>query len=431
VSSGETPGNGGPTGAGDDSTATAADQRPPSRGPGSDRPGFKGYADALRRRLRSGEVGPVPAAFGLVVIWAVFQLLNSNFLSPRNLSYLSVDIVGTGLIAVGIVFVMLLGELDLSVGSVSGLAAAVFAVLNVNQGLPEWLAVLAAVLSGAAVGAVHGLVFARIGVHAFVVTLAGLLAWQGLALYILGPSNPISIDDTGLLAGLTNYYFTHAAVAYGVAALGVAAFLSAEYRDSRRRRAAEVPYRPLHEIWVRAGALALVAFTAAWVLNEFRGLPLALLIFLVLVAGLDYVLRRTSYGRKVFAVGGGAEAARRAGVNVVWVRVSVLVISGVMAAIGGLFLASRTTLVSESPGTGILLLDAVAAAVIGGTSLYGGRGTTWSALLGILVIQSIASGMALTDTPVAVQFMIIGGVLLAAVIVDSLLRRSQEAHGRA
>jgi D-xylose transport system permease protein len=182
---------------------------------------------------------------------------------------------------------------------------------------------------------------------------------------------------------------------------------------------------------LRTAVLAAVAFGAAYVLNRFQGMPLALLVFLVVVAGLDYVLRRTPYGRKVFALGGGIQAARRAGINVGWVRISVFMVSGTMAAVGGLFLASRVASVSQTSGSGILVINAIAAAVIGGTSLFGGRGSTWSALLGILVVQSIASGMALLGIQASVQFMITGSVLLAAVVVDSLSRRSQEAHGRA
>ncbi|OAH10334.1 sugar ABC transporter permease [Streptomyces jeddahensis] len=385
----------------------------------------------FRRRLRDGELGSLPVVLGLVLIWIIFQSLNENFLSPRNLSNLSVDIVGTGLIAVGIVFVLLIGEIDLSVGSLSGLAAALFAVLNVHRGMPEWLAVILAVLSGTAAGAVHGFFFAKIGVPSFVVTLAGLLGWNGLMLYVLGESGTISIDDDGLVAGLTSFYFANAAVAYGLALLGTAAFFLASYRDSRRRKAGGMESRSLSQLGFRTGVIAVVALAAAYVLNQFQGLPLALLIFLLVVVGLDYLLRRTRYGRQVFALGGGVEAARRAGISVVAVRISVFMVSGTMAAIGGLFLASRITSASQTSGSGILLMNAIAAAVIGGTSLFGGRGTTWSALLGMLVIQSIASAMALMGVPAAVQFMITGGVLLVAVVIDSLSRRSQEAHGRA
>ncbi|MGP3979804.1 sugar ABC transporter permease [Streptomyces sp. KR80] len=393
--------------------------------------GFKGYLAEFQRRLSSGELGSIPVVLGLGIIWIIFQILNENFLSPRNLSNLSVDIVGTGLIAAGIVFVLLIGEIDLSVGSVSGLAAVMFAVLNVQHGVPEWLAVIVAVLAGAAAGGIHGFFFARIGVPAFVVTLAGLLGWNGLMLYILGTSGTVNLDDEGLVATLTSHYFSDVAAAYGLAALAAAAFFLASYHDRRRRMAAGTPFRPLHEIAVRTGVLAVIAFAIAYVLNRFQGLPLALLIFLVVVAGLDLLLRRTPYGRKVYALGGGVEAARRAGISVVWVRISVFAASGTMAAVGGLFLASRITSVSQTSGSGILLLNAIAAAVIGGASLFGGRGRTWSASLGMLVIQSIASGMALLGIQAAVQFMITGGVLLAAVVIDSLSRRSQEAHGRA
>ncbi|MFC8664422.1 sugar ABC transporter permease, partial [Streptomyces sp. NPDC057199] len=385
----------------------------------------------LRRKLRAGEVGALPVVLVLAAVWIIFQSLNSNFLSPRNLSNLSVDIVGTGLIAVGIVFVLLLGELDLSVGSISGLAAAAFAVLNVNHGVPEWLAVIIAVLAGTLAGTVQGISVARTRVPAFVVTLAGLLTWNGLMLYVLGTSGTVNLDENGLVAKLTSYYFTNDAAAYGLAAVAAGLVFLVSYQDMWRRKAVGMPHRSLRGITVRTGVLAVVAFAAAYLLNRFQGLPLALLIFLVVVAGLDLVLRRTHYGRQVYALGGSMEAARRASLSVMRVQTAVLAVSGTMAAVGGLFLASRITSVSQGSGSGVLLVNAIAAAVIGGTSLFGGRGTTWSAVLGMLIIQSIASGMAITDTPTAVQFIITGGVLFAAVLIDSLARRSQQARGRA
>ncbi|MFI2452895.1 sugar ABC transporter permease [Streptomyces sp. NPDC019539] len=393
--------------------------------------GFGGHARDFARRMRSGELGPIPGVVAVAVLWIIFQSLDQQFLSPRNLSNLSVDIVGTGMIALGLVFVLLLGDVDLSVGSVSGLTAAVFAVLNVNQGMPEWAAVLAALLVGAAIGATQGFFAARLGVPAFVVTLAGLLAWNGLMLYVLGASGTVNLPEEGFVHALTSYYFREAAVAYGLAALSVAVFFLASYRDSRRRRSVGVMYRPLGVIAVRTAAVAVVAFAAAWILNRFQGLPLALLIFLVFVVGLDFLLRRTFYGRKIVSIGGGAEAARRAGMNVVWLRISAFMVSGTLAAVGGLFLASRVAAVGQTSGSSILLINAIAAAVIGGVSLFGGRGTTWSVLLGMLVIQSIASGMVLLGIPTPMQSVITGGVLLAAVVLDSLARHSQKAHGRA
>ncbi|WP_406438373.1 sugar ABC transporter permease [Streptomyces sp. NBC_01613] len=392
---------------------------------------LKSWGAALQRKFRAGELGSFPVVLVLATVWIIFQSLNDNFLSPRNLSNLSVDIVGTGLIAVGIVFVLLIGELDLSVGSISGFAAAIFAVLNVNHGVPEWLALIIAVLAGMVAGAVQGFSCAKTRVPAFVVTLAGLLTWNGLMLYILGTSGTVNLDENGLVAKLTSYYFTNDGVAYGLAALCAGTVFLILYLDRRRRRAAGMPHRSLRDIAVRTGGLAVIAFTTAYLLNRFQGLPLALLIFLVVVAGLDILLRHTHYGRQVYALGGGVEAARRASLNVTGIQTAVLAVSGTMAAVGGLFLASRITSVSQSSGSGVLLLNAIAAAVIGGTSLFGGRGTTWSAVLGMLVIQSIASGMAITDTPTAIQFVITGGVLFAAVVIDALSRRSQEAHGRA
>ncbi|MEV4434214.1 sugar ABC transporter permease [Streptomyces sp. NPDC049555] len=393
--------------------------------------GFAGYWSEFRRKLRSGELGSLPVVIGLVVIALVFQLRDSAFLGAENLSNLFVTAAGTGLIAVGIVFVLILGEIDLSVGSVSGLAAAVLAVLNVNHGVPEWLALVAAVLSGTLIGALHGFFFARIGVPAFVVTLAGLLGWNGLMLQVLGSNGTINLDDSGLVAALTNHYFADVSAAYGLATLSVVVFFLASLRDSKRREAAGVPSRPISEVVLRTAALAVPAFVVAWLFNQYKGLPLAVVIFLGVVVALDLVLRRTSYGRKVFALGGSVEAARRAGINVAAVRISVFALSGTMAALGGMFLASQINAANQSSGAGSLLMNAIAAAVIGGTSLFGGRGKTWSALLGVLVIQSIASGMALLGIASAVQYMITGAVLLAAVVIDSVSRRTQKTAGRA
>lgn len=422
----------GHTGGGADAGPATSDRPPRTRGRDIN---LRGYADVFRGRLRGDERGPIVVVLGLVAIWLVFQGLNEDFLSPRNLSNLGVDIVGTGLVAVGIVFVLLIGEIDLSIGSVSGLGGAAFAVLNVNLGVPEWLAVIVAVMSGMAVGAVQGFFFARVGVPAFVVTLAGLLAWNGLTLFLLGAGGTINIDEGGLVASLTSTYFGAAGVAYGLAALGPGAYFLVSRHNRNRRTAAGMPHRPLSEIWVRTGVLVVIAFATAYTLNQFQGLPLALLIFLAVVIASDLVLRRTRYGRRVYALGGGVEAARRAGVGVARMRIAMFMVSGTLAAIGGLFVASGLTSASPTTarvaGSGMLLINAIAAAVIGGTSLFGGRGSTWSALLGVLVIQSIASGMELLGVQDAVQFMITGGVLLAAVTADSLSRRSGEASGRA
>ncbi|MEV6184302.1 sugar ABC transporter permease, partial [Streptomyces sp. NPDC052015] len=335
--------------------------------------GFAGYISEFKRKIRAGDLGSLPVVVGLIIIWAIFASLNSNFLTAGNLSDISVAMVGTGMIAVGIVFVLLLGEIDLSVGSVSGVAGAAFAVLNVTHGMPEWLALILAILTGTVAGAIHGFVFARIGVPAFAVTLAGLLFWNGFMLQILGSNGTINLDSSGLVAKLSGYYFSDVAAAYGLAVFAVAVFFLTTFFDNRRREAAGVPSRPLSEIIVRTVLLAVVAFAAAAVFNQYKGLPLAVVLFLAVLVITDFVLRRTAYGRKIFALGGSIEASRRAGINVAAVRISVYAISGTFAAIGGLFIASKIASANQGAGAGDLLMNAIAAAVIGGTSLFGGR----------------------------------------------------------
>ncbi|MFJ8038944.1 sugar ABC transporter permease [Kitasatospora sp. NPDC096147] len=393
--------------------------------------GLRGYLGEFRRRLHSGELGSLPVVLALVVIWAVFGSLDSSFLSAQNLSNLSQQIVGTGMIAIGVVFVLLLGEIDLSVGSVSGLCAAIFAVMNVTHGVNAWVALLCAVAGGAVVGVIQGLFFAKVGVPAFVVTLAGNLGWNGAMLQILGSSGTVNLSGDDIVSRLYSTVYGQQAAAYGAAAVAVLLFLGASLLEARRRRSAGVPSRPAADIALRTALLAVVAFLAAYTLNQYKGLPLALLIFLVVIVVLDFVLRRTSYGRQVFALGGNIEGARRAGINVSWIRISVFAICSTMAAVGGLFLAAQIQSASQTSGGGNLLMNAIAAAVIGGTSLFGGRGSTWSALLGALVIGSIQSGMNIQGLSNAIQFMITGAVLLAAVVVDSLARRTQRAAGRA
>ncbi len=393
--------------------------------------GLRGYLTDFGRRMRSGDLGSVPVVAALIVIWVVFGLLNSSFLSAGNLSTIAQDIVGIGMISIGIVFVLLLGEIDLSVSYIGGVAGAAFAVLSVRGGIPEGLALIIALLVGAAIGALQGFFFAKIGVPAFVVTLAGFLAWNGLMLQVLGKHGTVQLPDGGLLSTLYNYTFEDVAAAYGLALAATLLYLLFALLDASKRRKAGIPFRPMTDIVVKTAALAIVAFVAAYVLNQSNGLPLDLVVFLVFLVALDLVLRRTSYGRRIFAVGGGIEAARRAGINVARVRISVFMISGTMAAVGGMFLAGQVNSAQSNQGGGNTLMEAIAAAVIGGTSLFGGRGKTWSALLGALVIISIQQGMYILNLNIAIQYMVTGAVLLAAVVVDSVSRRTQKAAGRA
>lgn len=393
--------------------------------------GLKGYVSEFKRKMKSGDLGSIPVVIGLAVIWLIFTSLNSNFLTAGNLSDMSVAMVGTGMIAVGIVFVLLLGEIDLSVGSVSGVAGASFAVLNVTNGMNEWLAFVLAILTGTVAGVLHGFFFAKIGVPAFAVTLAGLLFWNGLMLQILGSNGTINLDPDGVVAQLTSYYFSDVAAAYALAAVVTAGFFLSSFLGNRRREAAGVPSRPLSETIVRTALLAVLAFTVAVVFNQYKGLPLAVVIFIAVLLVTDFVLRRTAYGRKVFALGGSVEASRRAGINVEMVRISVFAIAGTFAAVGGLFIASKIAAANQGAGGGDLLMNAIAAAVIGGTSLFGGRGRTWNALLGVLVIVSIQYGLALEGIASPVQYMITGGVLLATVVIDAVTRKTQKTAGRA
>jgi D-xylose transport system permease protein len=396
--------------------------------------GFKGYLTEFKRKVRGGELGSLPVIIGLAVIWTVFQTQDSLFLSAINLANVSYFLAATGMLAIGLVFVLLLGEIDLSVGSVSGLSAAVFAILATTHGVNPWLSVLLAILTGVVIGAMQGWFFARIGVPAFVVTLAGFLGWNGLMLWLLGDSGSLSIEDKGLLhlLGQRSFFMDQAVIgAYLLAGLGTLTMLAGSLIEQSRRRKAGVPFRPTSEIALRVGALAVVSFVAAYVLNQATGVSNALVIFLAALVITDFILRRTAYGRKIFAVGGSIEAARRAGINVAMVRISVFAISGGFAALGGLFFAAQTYTATLGAGGGNVLMLAIAAAVIGGTSLFGGRGNVWSALLGMLVIQSIQTGLDLLNMNTSLQYMITGAVLLAAVVIDSVSRKSQKASGRA
>ena len=395
-----------------------------------DEGGVGGYLRGFLRRVRSGELGSLPVVVSLILIALIFQSLNSDFLSAGSLSDIGVYIAGTGIMATGIVFVLLLGEIDLSVGSVAGVGAAVWGVLSVTHGMDDLLAVFLAIGSGLLIGALHGFFFAKVGVPAFVVTLAGFLGWSGLQIWLMGEEGSINTPAGSVVENLTGFYFEDIAWAYSLALLVVVCYIASLAWEATRRRRAGLPSRAPVEIGLRAAVLAAVVFSAAYVLNQSRGLPLALVLFLAVLVIADLVVRRTTFGRQVFAVGGNAEAARRAGIAVERVRITVFAIAGMLAAFGGLFIASLAGGASKNLGGDNTLMNVIAAAVIGGTSLFGGRGKIWSALLGILVIQSIEQGLNLLGKPSEIQFMITGAVLLAAVVIDSLSRRTQRTAGR-
>ena len=395
----------------------------------ADRPGLAGTLEGVWRRVSQGEIGSLPVVAALILIAIVFQSLNPNFLTPRNLTNLVLQIAAMGTISVGVVLVLLLGEIDLSVGAVSGLCAAVVAVLNVKAGLPGALAVGVGVLAGAGIGLLQGVWITRFRVPSFVVTLAGLLGWQGLLLWVLGDTGTVNLTDPAItnLAGI----FLGPRLGWFVGLAAVAVFLASLSRARRRRVAAGLGVGTTGALVARIVLVGGGILLAIAVLDAGRGVPLAMLILLGFVVAFDWVTTRTRWGRHVFAVGGNAEAARRAGVAVDRVRVLVFTLSATLAACGGILAASRLLAVNQSSGSGDVVLNAIAAAVIGGTSLFGGRGTIWSALLGALVIGSISNGMDLLALASSVKFMITGGVLLAAVTIDAVSRRGRQAAGRA
>jgi len=393
--------------------------------------GVSGWIRVFLSRLRSGDLGSLPVVVGLIVIWAVFQSQNDAFLSSRNLVNLALQSAATGTIALGIVLVLLLGEIDLSVGSVSGLSAAILAVGMVSNNWPALVAIAAAILTGAVIGLSYGALFTRFGVPSFVITLAGLLAFLGLQLKVLGVEGSINIPFESGVVAFAQRTFLPDGVAYAVAIIVVAAYLLLRLRSNRRREAAGLSTSPVVNIVVRSAFLLLVLLVPIAVLNQDRGVPVMFLLFVALVVIMDFAIRKTRWGRSVMAVGGNVEAARRAGINVKRIYITVFVLCSSLAAIGGLLASARLAAANQSSGGTDTNLNAIAAAVIGGTSLFGGRGSAYSALLGIIVIQSISNGLSLINLGSPERYMITGAVLLLAVIVDSLSRRSRAAHGRA
>ena len=361
----------------------------------------------------------------------MFGALNPIFLSSNNIVNLLFDASTTGIISLGVVCVLLIGEIDLSVGSTSGLASAILGVLWVNQGWPVIGAIGAALAVGAAVGAFYSLLLNRLSMPSFVSTLSGLLALLGLQLYILGHTGSINLPYGSPAVDFGQTWVIPKTLAYILAALpGVALYLLS-VRTSNRRAQANLSSSSFAQ--TIAKPIALTAFLEIVVayLNTDRGVPLMFGLFVVLVVVMDYAFSRTKWGRSLFAVGGNREAARRSGINVMFIYSSAFMLCSVFAAIGGVLTAMRLASSSQQAGTGDVNLNAIAAAVIGGTSLFGGRGTAYSALLGIIVIQAIANGLTMLDLSSSLRYMITGAVLAVAVIVDSLARRSRVSHGRA
>jgi len=390
--------------------------------------------DIVRRRwaaFKAGDVGTLPIILGLIGIAIFFYSKNENFLTAGNFTNLMTQMAGVTTIAIGVVFVLLLGEIDLSIGYVSGVAGIVVAQLQIPDASWEVKGVLAiaiAVTVTALIGAVQGSFVALIGIPSFVVTLAGLLFWQGVILYVIGDAGVILIEDR-TINDVANYFFTDRAglaIAAGATALIAATTLAGVI--SRRRHG----IRSDNLILVTAKIAfwgALIFGAVIWA-NRERGFPLAFLLVIVFLVFWTWVAERTTFGRHVYAVGGNAEAARRAGINVARIRIMVFMISGLMAGMGGVIFAARLNSVDLNAGGGTLLLDAISAAVIGGTSLFGGHGRVISALMGALVIATVGNGIDLLGYSSSIKYMVTGAILLAAVTLDTVSRRRLARSGR-
>jgi D-xylose transport system permease protein len=395
----------------------------------------RGYID----RVRGGDIGSLPAVFGLVVLVIVFSLMRPVFFSAGNFANLLTQGAPITVIAMGLVFVLLLGEIDLSAGFTSGVCAAVLATLLTEQGWAWPLAVVVALLVGLLIGTTMGTLVARVGIPSFVVTLAAFLAFQGTVLLIIGEGGNVAIRDQTIVA-IEN---RNLPPAWGwiLWAVSIGAFAAVELLGAQRRRAKGLSAAPMAVLAVKVGGLAALTGIAVYVLNlersrnalviSLKGVPWVVPIILVLLVVLSFVLGRTAYGRHVYATGGNAEAARRAGIKVASVRTSVFMVCSTMAAVGGIIAASRANSVDPNAGGSNTLLYAVGAAVIGGTSLFGGKGKVRDAIIGGAVIAVIDNGMGLLGYSAGIKFIVTGLVLLIAASVDALSRKRAHATGRA
>ena len=370
--------------------------------------GLFGALRAQITRIKTGDLGTAPVIAGLIVISLVFTFLNPVYIAPNNLVNLLFDCATVGFISLGIV-----------------------CVLWVNAGWPLAGAIAVALACGVAVGLVYALLYTRVGMPSFVATLAGLLALLGMQLYILGPSGSINLPYTSPLVRFGQLLVMPGWFSHLMALLPGLAIIVFGLKKRSRRLAANLSAEGVSSLLARAIALTIIFEAAVLYLNQGRGIPWIFGLFVACVMILNYALKRTKWGRSMFAVGGNREAARRSGINVRAIYVSAFVLCTTLATFGGILAASRLASASQQAGTGDVNLNAIAAAVIGGTSLFGGRGSAWSALLGIIVIQSISNGLTLLNLPSSLRYIITGAVLAIAVIIDSLARRSRVSHGRA
>ncbi|UZD61519.1 sugar ABC transporter permease [Brevibacterium sp. JSBI002] len=388
----------------------------------------EGVIGTFVRRVKEGQLGSFPVILALIVIVIVFQSADSNFISPANLVNLSTQVAFLAILALGINLILLLGEIDLSLAQLGGLAASLLGVLVVRQGVPPALALIIMLLLGLVVGAIQGWFFAVVGIPAFVVTLAGLLAFTGLTLTTLGTQKNLSMSDT-FAFDFASFYFP-AIWAYIFGAVAIIGFGGGIIYSKMRRHREGLSAPSWASVIVRIVLLAAIVFGFLILVNQDFGLAMPFFLMIVIAIVIDLVLRKTRYGRSIYAVGGKVEAARRAGIRVTWVRISVFMAAGVLAALFGFIKTGVTTNAGSTLVSTQDLLNAIAAAVIGGTSLFGGRGTAWAAVLGALVVGAINNGLYLIGFNSDAQQIITALVLLTAVVIDALSRRGQRYVGR-
>jgi D-xylose transport system permease protein len=427
-------GDGAPQDDGEPITAAAATEADLAVAPELVAGSLGDYLRARWARMKAGDSGVLPVIAGLVLISVLFHSLNSNFLTAPNVVNLLVQGAPYMLLAMGMIFALLLGEIDLSIGFVSGIGGTVTAELVKNSaGWPWWSAIVAGLIACAAIGLFQGTIITRLGLPSFVVTLAGLLGFQGVLLLILGTGGSLSINDN-VINDLASGNLTPAASWLVMVGIVGAFGLSTWVRESRRRASGLVAPPVSLTVLKIAGAfvagiaLVLVCNTNRGRLIPIRGVPWVVLVVLGVLAMWTVLLGRTKFGRYVYAIGGNAEAARRAGVNLALIRTICFSLASLTAGIAGIVYASRLRSVSTSLDGGTLVLYAVAAAVIGGTSLFGGRGKAVHGVLGGLVIAAIDNGMGLQGYSAASKYVVTAVVLLAAVTIDAVARRGATAR---
>lgn len=409
--------------------------------------GFAAGQDTVSTYLRmrwqaiaSGELGSLPIVVGLVVIVAVFGTLQDQFLTANNFTNILLQMAPVAFLAIGIIFVLLIADgeivtIDLSVAFVAATGGAVLVLLQRpgDPGWPWWAAIVATLALTTGIGLIHALIITKLGVPSFVMTLGAFLFWSGMVLWLttdFSEAGTIRIQDQRLIQ-ISNKFFSDAWVGWALAAVVITVFTAKQFLNMRSRRARGLGATPPPIVVVQVALVAAAVLCAVGVANSDRGVPLITIILGVFLACWTFVANRTQFGRHVYAVGGSAEAARRAGIDVDRIRIAVFMINGFMAGAGGIVLVSRLRSVATNTGGGNLLLEVIAAAVIGGTSLFGGQGRVVAALYGALVITAIKNGMDLMGLSSGFKFMITGIVLVLAVLVDSTSKRRRVVRGLA